>query len=747
MMFALGVLCAAALLAGCTRSPQAKEARFLKRGEAFFLKKDYARAALEFKNATAVMPKDAEPYYQAGLVYLELGNVANAVNSFRTATALNPNHAGAQVKLASLMATSQNKTVIEEAEKRLKGVLAAAPTSLEVLNNLAVAESKLGKMDDAVKLFDEAAAKFPSDLRASALLARLKIKQNDLPGAEEVLKKAVARAPNSADAALMLGRVYLQQRKLAEAETQIRRALELDPKNAPALMSLGLILMNTNRPADAEQTYKKLGMLPNKDYQPVYGLFLFQQNKRDAAIAEFQRLVAADPGDRSARTLLLAGYMTMNRFSEADTLLASVLKRNPKDTEALLQRSELRLRTQDATGAEKDLQEVLKLRPDSAEAHFRLAKAKELQGLPRSARQELNQSLMADRNHLLARLDLAWSLVNANEAKTALDLMDQTPPAQKDDLRVLMARNWALLGLGRLKEARQGIDQGLSQARAPDLLEQDGFLKLNQGDFLGARADAEELLKLYPEEDPHNLKAVRLLVNACIALNQKPRAIETMRNLVSQRPHSAQLQTLLGRVYMAFGNVAEGQKAFEAAQAADPGFVPARLELAAIDLNEKRFDSARRTLTAVVASNPRNVTALLMLADTEASAGALPAAIAKYRSVLDLDGSNIQALNNLSSVMITDNPDEALRFAQQAVEIAPEDAATQDTLGWAYYRKGIYQTATEHLKVAVAKEPTPRRQYRLAMAYLKSGDRALGQPLLASALKQDPALPNKEKTW
>ena len=105
--FRIGVVCVLGLVAGCSRSPQEKEARFLKRGQAFLAKKDYARATLEFRNAANAMPRDAEPYYQAGLVYLETGDVASAVRAFQKATTLDPKHAGAQLKLSSLMMTSQ----------------------------------------------------------------------------------------------------------------------------------------------------------------------------------------------------------------------------------------------------------------------------------------------------------------------------------------------------------------------------------------------------------------------------------------------------------------------------------------------------------------------------------------------------------------------------------------------------------------------------------------------------------------
>ena len=48
-------------------TPEQKGAKFLASGKALVEKKEYARAILEFKNATRLIPNDAEPLYQMGL--------------------------------------------------------------------------------------------------------------------------------------------------------------------------------------------------------------------------------------------------------------------------------------------------------------------------------------------------------------------------------------------------------------------------------------------------------------------------------------------------------------------------------------------------------------------------------------------------------------------------------------------------------------------------------------------------------
>jgi uncharacterized protein HemY len=107
---------------------------------------------------------------------------------------------------------------------------------------------------------------------------------------------------------------------------------------------------------------------------------------------------------------------------------------------------------------------------------------------------------------------------------------------------------------------------------------------------------------------------------------------------------------------------------------------------------------------------------------------------------VDLDQNNLAALNGLASTLSTDSPSEALHYAQRAGELAPDSPAVQDTLGWVYYRNGVYQSAIGYLKSAVGKQATPLRKYHLGMAYLKSGDRDQGQRLLTAALSADPTL-------
>src|SRR5215471_21776992 len=105
-LISASALILALLLAGCSKSPEQQKATFMKTGKQLFEKKGYARAALQYMNAAKLAPTDAEPMYQLALTYFQMQDYRNAIDSFKKALAINPKHAGAQLKLAELMASA-----------------------------------------------------------------------------------------------------------------------------------------------------------------------------------------------------------------------------------------------------------------------------------------------------------------------------------------------------------------------------------------------------------------------------------------------------------------------------------------------------------------------------------------------------------------------------------------------------------------------------------------------------------------
>jgi putative PEP-CTERM system TPR-repeat lipoprotein len=727
------------LCSGCATSPQAKEAKSLAAGKRFLAKKDYQRATLEFKNAIAAMPRDAEPYYQIGLTFAGTRDLQAAVNMFRKALELNPKHAGAQLELSRVMASVLDPEILQDAESRLAGLLQQGAVNPDTLNTLALTELKLGKFEAALGHLNQALKNTPQALNSSILMAQAMLSRGDVKGAEGALVKASQSAPKSVAPRIVLAAFYATRNRLAEAEQQLKEALAMDPENPEALLDMGRLQFYLGKKPEAERLIKQLSALPNKNTRPVYGMLLLAEGQTQAAMQEFERMAKQDPDDRAVRTRLVAVYYGNGRQADAHRLLEQTLKKNPKDLDALLQRGEMLLAEGRYAAAETDLNNVLRAKPNAPEVHYILSKLHQARGSRLLQRQELAEALKLNPLLLPVRLEYAETLLGSNAASTALTVLDEAPAFQRKTLAFVVARNWVLWGAKSTKELREGIDEGLRVQRTPDLLVQDALWKLNNRDFGGARVALEEALKL----DPQNLRALEVLRGSYVAQKQNATALQKIKEYAAQQPKSASVQAFLGQVLAASGDSVQARAAFDAAKAADPHLESVELSLIQLDYVDGRLDSARTRLQALLAANPNNQRARLWLGDVNAVKGDSGAALEAYQQVLQADPSHAEALNNAAYLLATqiNRPDEALKYAEKAHELAPNDPDYVDTLGWILYQKGLYTLAVKHFEQAASQKRNPVWRYHLAMACAKAGDGKRARAELQAALQENPRLP------
>jgi tetratricopeptide (TPR) repeat protein len=111
-----------------------------------------------------------------------------------------------------------------------------------------------------------------------------------------------------------------------------------------------------------------------------------------------------------------------------------------------------------------------------------------------------------------------------------------------------------------------------------------------------------------------------------------------------------------------------------------------------------------------------------------------------YRAALELKPKFAPAANNLAYLLSQkeDRYDEAYKYASIAKELLPEDPMVMDTLGWIYYKKGLYELATAELADSAEKlKDNAVVLYHLGMAYYKKGQHTLAKAQLQKALALD----------
>jgi uncharacterized protein (TIGR03790 family) len=123
------------------------------------------------------------------------------------------------------------------------------------------------------------------------------------------------------------------------------------------------------------------------------------------------------------------------------------------------------------------------------------------------------------------------------------------------------------------------------------------------------------------------------------------------------------------------------------------------------------------------------------------------AAIDRYRRVVELQPTQLVALNNLAyGLAVWQNQvAEARPFAERAVAGAPQNAMFLDTLAWIEHLLGDNVSAARRIATAVTGAPR-NAEIRLhaASIYAATGSRTLAEAELFEALKLNPALEKSE---
>jgi tetratricopeptide (TPR) repeat protein len=151
-------------------------------------------------------------------------------------------------------------------------------------------------------------------------------------------------------------------------------------------------------------------------------------------------------------------------------------------------------------------------------------------------------------------------------------------------------------------------------------------------------------------------------------------------------------------------------------------------------------DEAMELLTQALRETPNSVGLLYARAISAVEADDLELAEQDLRRIIRIDGENAMALNALGYTLtdLTSRHNEAYRLIRRALELAPEEPAILDSMGWVYFRLGRPEAALPYLERALAGDDNPEIAAHLAEVLwaLEQTDRA--QALLRDASERHP---------
>ncbi|KFM60435.1 Transmembrane and TPR repeat-containing protein 1, partial [Stegodyphus mimosarum] len=200
-----------------------------------------------FTSGLTSVPHNAKVHYNFANLQKDLGNVDTAVEHYRMALSLWPNHASAHNNLGTLL------TDVKEAENHFKQALLINSHHPRALFNLASLYSKQGRIQVAQELLQRAVELDKEFIEAYSSLANIHAERGRLEDAETLHLKALSMDPNNADSYNNYGTFLQKSGRAEEAVQQYRQAMRLQPNHTVAIVNAARSLRSLKNNREAEQ--------------------------------------------------------------------------------------------------------------------------------------------------------------------------------------------------------------------------------------------------------------------------------------------------------------------------------------------------------------------------------------------------------------------------------------------------------------------------------------------------------------
>ena len=352
---------------------------------------------------------------------------------------------GAQVtdpaaERANAMALEQNGNNAE-AEQAWLAIAKADPRNAEALAHLGLLEARQERLEKAIEFYRQAIAIDPNlpGLQMNLGLALFKAAQ--FPGAIQMFSAEIKKHPGDQRLTILLGMSHFGLKDYFVAIPYLRRAADRDSQNLTLRMALArscLLSEQYQCVLDVHREIKSLSSdMAAADMMAAEALDA--QKDRDAALAQLQTAIQANPEEPNAHLALAYLLWAKGQWAEAAHEFGTELQHNPQNLPA-------RIYLADAQIQQGDLATPLA---------------------------ELQKLAAGDASEPLVHLDLATIAANSGHTEEAIrELKAATETAPENaDVHIRAAKQ--LESLGRREEARLERERAsrLPQPGSPSLLD------------------------------------------------------------------------------------------------------------------------------------------------------------------------------------------------------------------------------------------------------------------------------------
>lgn len=650
--------------------------------------------------------ENSETMLASAKSYLAKNDNKAAIIQIKNALQVNPDLPEARYLLGNSLLESGNAN---SAELELRKALALKYSNDLVVPKLAAAMLAQGQTKKMVDEFSGARLSAPAataELQTTLAVAYVVLGKGE--SAEAALKAALAAQPGHVPALLAQARLKAGSRDFDGAFLTVDKIIGLAPKSADAWKLKGdLFVVAKDDSVRALEAYRKAIEIKSQ-FLPAYfaavGVLLRQENT-DEAKKQWDELKKVSPN--SFQTKYLETYIA---YLKKDTKLAREL-----------------------------CQQIIKVQPENPEV-LQLAGSVELQDNSLGqAESYLTRATQIAPNLAFARKLLLVTYLRSGQSAKALTALNSTqgkdniPPDQYSIAGEIYLQNGDFKKSEEYFVKASKLDPGDPKKRTAVAL-----AKLVGGQAVPAFDELKEI-----SASDTGTSADLTLISVYLKRGEFNKALLAIDALERKEPGKPLAATLRGRTQLAIRDAAGARKSFERALEISPGFFAAASSLSAMDLAEKKPAEAKRRMEAIVAKEPSNGQAILVLAEIAVASGAGNDEVEKIlKRAVTVSPSDIAPRLALVNVYLHSKDfKQATAAALDAVSVLPENPNAMAALGQVQQASGeTNQAIGTYAKLATLLPNSPQPYMRLASLYIAAKNKEATERNLRKALELKPDL-------
>ncbi|RJG07039.1 PEP-CTERM system TPR-repeat protein PrsT [Noviherbaspirillum cavernae] len=715
--------------------------------------KDFDRAIRLTEQAISANPKHAESWLFKGDILRAQGKIDAALAAYDEVLKIKPGNAAAHLVKAYVEIGAGK---FNEARADIDAARKSAPDNLSASYTQALLDYSQKKHAAALESLQQVLRVAPDHMPSVLLAGAVQYALGSTQQAEQHLKKYLDSNPANLYARKLLASALLKNSQPQRAINVLGPALKDPQQDAELLLLAGESHMQVKDYGKATEYFEKAGTLSpqNAGVHTALAISKLQQGENARAVAELEKAASLDTKSAQAGILLVMTHLRLKEYDKALAAAKTMEREQPDNPIVHNLKGGVYLGKKDVASARASFEKAVSLQPTYFSAIANLGQLDVQEKKPDAARKRFEALLEKDKKNVQAMTALA-NLASAegknDEARTWLERAVSAHPDAVQPAQLLVThhiragdRQTALALANKLQNTHPDHPEFL------DLLAQTQFAS---GDKAGALDSYGNLAVLMPDSAPVQFriaaigiamqndtaataalkKAVRLdpaFVDAQIALagiemrkGNHDEALSIARQVQRQQAASPAGYALEGDVLMVQKKPAAAAKAYEQALALGRnGTLMTKVHGALVQAGNTKEADLR--LAQWLKEHPADSRTRMYLAELNLMTKQYKTAIAQFQAILQSDPKNAVVLNNLAWAYAQEKDPRGLEFAEKAHQLAPDNPAIMDTLGWMLVEKGDAARGLPLLQKAASLAPEALEiRYHLVLALVKSGDK------------------------